>query len=205
MAALFQELKRRKVFRVTALYAVVAWLLLQVADTLSPILDLPDFASRLVFFFLIIFFPIALFLSWAYEMTPEGIKADAGEESEVGAPRSSGATAIVFGLVVLAAGAGLYFYNQPAAEIADIDTEELPLLAQDISLDKSIAVLPFTAFSSNPDEQFFADGLADTLLHKLAQLSDIRVISRSSSFQYRGDSVDVRLVVTLRDTHNLTT
>ena len=160
MGNLFEELKRRKVFRAAALYAVGAWVIIQVADTIAPLMNLSESAPRLVLFLLIVLFPVALFLAWVYEVKPEGIKPDAGEESEVGATQSSGVTALIFGLIVLAVGAGFYFYNQPAAELADIDTEELPLIAQEISLDKSIAVLPFTAFSSNPDEQFFADGLA---------------------------------------------
>lgn len=172
-------------FRVAGLYAVVAWALIQVADTLAPILGLPDSASRLVLFILVILFPVALILAWAFELTPDGLVADSGQELEN--PRSGFMTWLLVGLVLLGGG-GLYVYNQPET------ASELRAETSTATLDKSIAVLPFTAFSSDPNEQFFADGLSDTLLHKLAQLSDVRVISRTSSFQYRGEQVDVREV-----------
>lgn len=187
MGSLYVELRRRKVFRVAALYAVVAWVLIQVADTLAPILSLPESASRLVLFVLIILFPVALFLAWAYELTPDGLKSDDGT---VAATASGGGfvTALFAGIFLLT-GAGLFVYNQPdAPEPIESLTAEEPGPV----LDKSIAVLPFTAFSSDPNEQFFADGLSDTLLHKLAQLNEVRVISRTSSFKYRGAQVDVR-------------
>jgi hypothetical protein len=127
---------------------------------------------------------LALFLAWAYEITPDGIKTDSG-----GAAASSSANNLNAGLFVLLialAGSGLYIYNSPDGTRQVNETEQASDSITPVDLEKSIAVLPFTAFSSNPEEQFFADGLADTLLLKLAQLSDIRVISRTSSFQYRG-------------------
>lgn len=190
MGKLLEELKRRKVFRVAAVYAVVAWLLIQMADTLAPMMNLPEFAPRLILFFLIMLFPVALFLAWAYEITPDGIKVDSGDVTETS---SSGNLATgIFILLIALAGGGFYLFSQPSAPEAV--TESVAGDIRPVDLEKSIAVLPFTAFSSNPDEQYFADGLADTLLHKLAQLSDIRVISRTSSFQYRGEAVDVRQV-----------
>jgi len=101
------SLKRRKVFRVAAVYAVVAWLLIQVADTVAPMLTLPDYVPRLVLFLLVILFPVALFLPWAYELSPEGVKADSGEEPAP-TPGRNLFTAVFIAVAVLA-GLGLYW------------------------------------------------------------------------------------------------
>lgn len=174
---------------------MVAWLLIQVADTVAPMLTLPDYVPRLVLFLLLILFPVALFLAWAYEVSPDGVVPDTGEERPPDPARNLFTG--LFVAVVALAGLDLYLFNQPEpsggdGEMAQVGDEAA--LNAPAGLEKSIAVLPFTAFSANPDEQYFADGLADTLLHKLAQLRDIRFISRTSSFQYRGEAVDVQRV-----------
>jgi Tol biopolymer transport system component len=106
MGKLYEELKRRKVFRTALIYAVVAWVLLQVADTIAPMMNLPDSAPRLVLFLLIILFPIAVFLAWAYEVTPEGISSDPGTQTQAQAPAPQNQLLIyaIFGLVLLVAG-----------------------------------------------------------------------------------------------------
>jgi len=189
----FAELKRRKVVRVAVVYGAVAWLLIQVAATIAPMMNLSAAAPRLVLFLLIVLFPVALLLAWAYELTPDRGHVAPGESAEA-LGRSAGSNLAVAAVVIVVAlaGLGLYFYNRPADPAADATAAASA--SQRATAEKSIAVLPFTAFSSSADDQFFADGLSDTLLDKLAALKDIKVISRASSFQYRGDAVDVREV-----------
>ena len=185
------ELKRRKVMRVAITYAVAGWIVMQVGATVFPNLGIPQWVLSALIVMVLLGFPLAVILAWAFELTPDGIKTTRhAREAQGEMPLSEGqqkkrnwmALAFAAGLPTLIFGALALFFFQRAGE---------PEIALE---DKSIAVLPFTAFASGEDERFFADGLSDTLLHKLAQLSDIRVIARSSSFQYRGDSVDIQKV-----------
>ena len=187
----FGELRRRKVIRVAITYAVVAWLIIQVASATFEGFGIPEWAFRFVVLMLMLGFPIAVIITWAFELTPEGIKStrvarvEQGDVPVTAAQQSkrnwlSFAFAAGFPTLIFGSLAIFFYFNRNGAH-SPVD-------------EKSIAVLPFTAFSTEQGEQFFADGLSDTLLHKLAQLSDLRVISRSSSFQYRGDAVDVRQV-----------
>jgi len=193
MGNLFQELRRRKVFRVAAVYAVVAWVLIQVADTLMPALQLPEWTVSLVAVLFLLGFPIAVILAWAYDLVPEGRNDDEARQSNQNSASAVDGKLFYGGLAVfvVVAAIALTVYNGSPDDATDAQATQTVAVGD---IDKSIAVLPFTAFSSDPDEQFFADGLSDTLLHNLAQLSDIRVISRTSSFQYRGESIDVRQV-----------
>jgi TolB-like protein len=156
MGGLFEELKRRKVFRVAAIYVVVAWLLIQVAQSLAPILNLPETAPTLVFFLLVILFPMALFLAWAYEVTPDGIRADASAESE---PKQSIVTAEV----------SVESEPKQGIETADL-TANAP----------SIVVLPFRARESDEIEQLTAEGLTDDITTLLTLVKDVKVVPRQA-------------------------
>jgi len=160
MKKFFRELKKRKVIQVGVVYLVAAWIIMQVADVMFPALDLPDWSIRLAAAMLIIGFPVALILSWAYELGPGGLHResttdDAGEAM----PR-----------------------NLPAP--ADLDWEE----------GKTVAVLPFVDMSAARDQEYFSDGLTEELLNALAQVGDLRVSSRTSSFAFKNSTADIRTV-----------
>ena len=168
----FNELKERNVFKVGAIYAVTAWLLAQVAGLALPTFDAPEWVLRVFLFFLLLGFPLALILAWALELTPEGIKR---AEVSVGEKRMWTITAV---LAVLAV--GWLQYGAPAMKqgvVAD---------------DASVAVLPFVNMSGVADNEYFSDGLTETLLHKLAQVNELKVAARTSSFAFKGKDVDIR-------------
>ena len=198
--SLFNELKRRNVFRVGAAYAIVAWLLIQVVDTVFPRLGVPEWFVSAIMLLLILGFPLALVLAWVFEFTPEGIKSqpavdDANYQPSTG-NKLNGVIIGVLLLTVIFMSANNYLLDErveASPQSAQLTSEENEIADTAIdNLDKSIAVLPFNAFSTDPNEQYFADGLSDTLLNKLAHLGDLKVISRTSSFQYRGEALDVR-------------
>ncbi len=179
--SLFAELKRRNVFRVAAAYTVVAWLLLQIGDTLAPALRLPDWATPLLLFFLLLGFPLSLLLAWAYEVTPDGIKRES--PAEVARPKSGEmGRKLDFAIIGLLAIALAYFvYDKYSVAPAPV-TDEVTVTTER----KTIAVLPFLNMSANPEQGFFSDGLSEELLNLLARIPELRVTSRSSAFSYKG-------------------
>ena len=174
--SLFAELKRRNVFRVALAYAVVAWLLLQVGDTLAPALRLPDWSTSLLAFFLILGFPLAIFFAWAYAMTPEGLKL----EKEVKSDKSVTGRKLNFLIIGLLAIAVAYFaYDK-------FGGSDESMVAVDTATERhSIAVLPFVNMSSDSEQEYFSDGLSEELLNLLAKIPQLRVTSRSSAFYYK--------------------
>ncbi|MEN8145541.1 MAG: tetratricopeptide repeat protein [Gemmatimonadota bacterium] len=214
----FAELKRRHVFKVAAVYGVVAFGLIQVADPLAGALNLPDTFLTYVVAILLLGFPLALVLAWAFEVTPDGVRAtevaSPGElESIVAAPASqrwpAGLMALV-GVAFLIAGAwwvgrqtapdagGLA--TDPAAasdETAATDPETgLRFAYVDLANDPrpSIAVLPFADMSREGDQEYFSDGITEEILNTLAKIRDLRVSARTSAFAYKGVQRDLREV-----------
>ena len=177
MGQLFQELRRRNVFRVGIAYLVAAWLLLQLTDVLAPILALPDWTARFILLLLVIGFVPALIFAWAFELTPEGIK----REHDV--DRSESTTSLTgrkfdFGIIAMMAAAIVYLV------IDNYVLEPAPVVTADI--ERSIAVLPFRNRSNIVEDAFFVDGMHDDLLTQLSRLSSLeKVISRTSTEQYR--------------------
>jgi TolB-like protein len=182
------ELQRRKVIRVAAGYAVVGWIVLQVALALQTALKLPDSFSTGVVSLLIIGFPVVLVLAWLFEFAPEGIKRTAaGGEGALVEPKTTdlilaGMLALV--LVVALAQALAPREVAPAATTNTARTEE-PKVAIPAPGDKSIAVLPFANLSPDKKDEYFADGLTEEILHLLAKSGDLKVISRTSSFAFK--------------------
>jgi len=175
----FAELKRRNVYKVAVAYGVVAWLLMQVASQIFPFFDIPNWVVRLVVVLLIIGFPVALIIAWAFEVTPEGIKRT--EAADAAGQRSRGVAWIYVVLIGLALSVGLFFVGRFTAGRA---TPRLSEAATAIP-EKSIAVLPLVNESGDPKDEYFSDGLSEELIAALAQISGLKVIGRSSSFRFK--------------------
>ena len=179
--SLFAELKRRNVFRVGIAYVVLAWLLLQVGDTLAPALHLPDWVNSALAFFLILGFPMAIFFAWAFEMTPEGLKlekhVDRDESITPVTGRKLDRTIIVMLVFALA-----YFVwqSQKAPDEEVVET---------LAGQPTIAVLPFENMSSDAEQEYFSDGLTEELLNLLAKIPELKVTSRTSAFFYKGKDI----------------
>ena len=172
---LIAELQRRKVFKVGAAYLVVGWLLIQVAATVAPQLNLPEWAPRFITLVVLLGFPIVVVMAWVFDVTPEGIKVDA---SRVGSKRIFAAAAV---LVVLALG---WFFHRQSTQVAPaLATQPIAAVAPAVS-DKSIAVLPFENLSEDKANGYFADGIQDQILTGLAKIGDLKVISRTSTQKY---------------------
>ncbi len=177
----FAELKRRNVYKVAVAYAVVAWLLIQVATQVFPFFEIPNWAVQLVVLVMVIGFPIALVLSWAFELTPEGIKREDEVDRRVTRKTGRKLTALVVLLAALAAGLMVFRFlrSQPALE-----KEKPTSLAAEID-SKSIAVLPFENLSEEKANAYFADGIQDEILTRLSKIADLKVISRTSTERYK--------------------
>ncbi|HEV3099950.1 MAG TPA: hypothetical protein VGY75_09570, partial [Candidatus Udaeobacter sp.] len=182
----FAELKRRNVYKVAVAYAVVGWLLVQVATQVFPFLEIPNWVVRLVIVLVVIGFPIALVIAWAFEATPEGIKrtevADAKHE------HSRGKTWIYVVIIGAAISVALFFLGRYTAGSRNVATSANELPA------KSIAVLPFENLSDDKGAAYFADGIQDEILTKLASIADLKVISRTSTAKYKSKPEDLKTV-----------
>lgn len=197
----FAELKRRNVFRVGAAYLVVAWLLMQVAATVIPALHLPEWIVTTVALFLIIGLPLALIFAWAFELTPEGLKREVEVEPAESITHRTGRKLdfLIIGVLVLALGYFTYdkFVLDPRRDGALVESTTHTFeqrYAEAADAQKSIAVLPFVNISANPEQEYFSDGLAEELLNLLAQIPELRVAARTSSFSFKDEKIDIRTV-----------
>jgi len=175
----FAELKRRNVYKVAIAYGVVAWLLIQVATQVFPFFEIPNWVVRLVVLVIIIGFPIALIVAWAFELTPQGLKRT--EVADAMPTRSSAHRAWIY--VVIIAGAiaiGLFSIERFTRRNNLVNQSTLPELSA-----KSIAVLPFDNLSRDPDNAYFAEGIHDEILTRLSKIADLKVISRTSTQHYK--------------------
>ncbi len=183
------ELKRRNVYKVAVAYAVVAWLLMQIASQIFPFFEIPNWTVRLVVLLLIIGFPIALIIAWAFEVTPEGIKRT--EAADAAGQRSRGGAWIYIVLIGAAVSVGLFFVGRYTAGRATLQPASAELRrgeqgeATAAIPQKSIAVLPLLNESGDPKDEYFSDGLSEELIAALAQISGLKVIGRSSSFRFK--------------------
>ena len=167
MSSFFRELKRRKVYRVAAAYIVAAGFLIQMASATFPAWELPNWSLRLVIALLLIGFPIALILAWAYDITAQGIQITPTK----GTHRRRNLILLIVTGVIVSASAG--FFLLPRAVWNKVD--------------KSVAVLPFQNLSSDPENAYFADGIQAEVLTRLAKIADLKVISRASTQQYQSE------------------
>ncbi len=179
------ELKRRNVYKVAIAYAVLAWLLMQIASQIFPFFEIPNWAVRLVVLLLIIGFPVALILAWAFELTPEGIKRAEDVDVSKSITRKSGRKLDFFIIAVLLLVIGILLFQRLHPNVSP---------AVSSTLEKSIAVLPFDNLSRDPDNAYFADGIQDEILTKLAGIGDLKVISRKSTAKYKSTPEDLKTV-----------
>jgi TolB-like protein len=196
--SLYREFKRRKVFRVAVVYAATAFVVLQAAELLASGLGLPDWVFRAITVLVVVGFPIALVLAWALEVTPEGVRrtpASTSEPEGAPAPALLGGRTIAVATLLVAVGVGLGAGLLLAPRAASDADEGIPTTPEANAVpDRSVAVLPFADFSPESDQAWFSDGLAEEILNALARLPDLRVASRTGSFQFRDRSGDVRAI-----------
>jgi TolB-like protein/Tfp pilus assembly protein PilF len=199
--SIFAELKRRNVIRVALLYGLAAWVILQAAGLLFGLLELPNWAGKLVLGLLLLGFPLVLLFSWIYELTPDGIKRESLIDPSEAVPGPGGRklniaiAALLVLTIAIVVGDRLVPDTVPtAAESASTSppTRDRPLLPAVAG--PSIAVLPFVDMSSSKDNEYFSDGLTEELLNSLAKIRALKVAGRTSSFAYKGKDVDLRVI-----------
>jgi TolB-like protein/Tfp pilus assembly protein PilF len=186
----FSELKRRNVYKVAVAYVVVSWLLLQAASIFLPAFEAPPWVMKVFIVVIVLGFPVALILSWAFEITPEGIKLESEiKPNQSIAPRTGrkivGVTAV---LAVIAAGLMLFQFLRAKS----IGKAGEPAVAA--TSDKSIAVLPFENLSDDKGNAYFSDGITEEILNALAQIPNLKVAARRSAFQFKGTNLDLRKI-----------
>ncbi|MGH8092311.1 MAG: hypothetical protein ACREIF_02395 [Chthoniobacterales bacterium] len=172
----FAELQRRNVYKVAVTYAVVGWLLTQIATQVFPFFDIPNWFVRLVVLLIVIGFPFALIIAWAFELTPQGVKR--AENADQLPRRLAGRRTWIY--VVIVAGlfsVALFFLGRFTAESKSDGAAAAP--------EKSIAVLPFENLSSEKENAYFTDGIQDEILTRLSKIADLKVISQTSTQQYQ--------------------
>ncbi len=207
---LFKELQRRNVFRVTLGYVVSCWLLLQIADVLLGVIEAPGWVLQTMFLFVALGFPVVVFFSWAYEVTPEGIKREEDVDRSQSTTHVTGRKLDRAIVVVLIISLGYFIWESrfkesghedlpgsgqtsvadqgesgPAAQSNDAD------IGAAVISDKSIAVLPFVNMSEDAGNEYFSDGLSEELLNLLAQIPELKVAARTSSFSLKGRNLHV--------------
>ena len=171
----FSELKRRSVYKVAVAYVVVAWLLIQVATQTFPFFEIPNWIVRAVILLFCLGFPVALVLAWAFDLTPEGLKRTDSDAPEPA--RSGGQTWIYIAVVGALLSVALFFAGRYSVPNKQRVSADLPA--------KSIAVLPFENLSEEKTNAYFAEGIQEEILTRLAKIADLKVISRTSTQQYQ--------------------
>lgn len=191
MSKIISELKRRNVFRVAGGYAVVAWLLAQMASVLETSLNMPAWFDTVVVSFLILGFPIALILAWAFESTPEGIKRTEAVDPAQSITKETARKldyVLIIGLAIVGV---LIVADRVAPRSPSEQSESVVATSADSFKGQSIAVLPFEDFSPSNDQSYFANGIAEELLNVLARVEGLQVASRTSAFSFQGRDISV--------------
>jgi len=192
--SLFNELKRRNVIRVAIGYVAGSWLLIQVVETLFPLFGLPDSATRMVVIILGIGLIPALILSWVFEFTPDGVKLESNIDRSQPIDKDKGKIFDRVVMAVLALALAYFAFDKFILAESRMETARQEGRSQALTEsfgDKSIAVLPFVDMSSDKDQEYMSDGIAEELLNLLAKIPELRVISRSSAFSFKGKDIDV--------------
>jgi len=200
MPRLFEELKRRNVFKVGTAYVVLAWLLAQITDVFLEPFGAPDWVIKSILLVLLAGFPLALFFAWAFEMTPEGIKKEKDVDRTQSITHETGQKlnlAIIF-ILILALGYFAFdkFMLAPERDAELVrTTEEAQLVpVETVATEKSIAVLPFVNMSDDAGNEYFSDGISEEILNSLARVKELKVAGRTSSFAFKGQNQDLRQI-----------
>lgn len=183
MAKLFEELKRRNVFRVVGAYLVVGWITLQVIDIVQPALGLPEWINTFIIYLLLAGLPVTVIMAWVFEITPQGILRDEGARTEHARAPDAGRRTdfVIIGLLAVA----LTYFVWDKFLAPDPGNIEVTVS------EASIAVLPFADLSPEGDQEYFADGISEEILNALARVPKLRVAARTSSFQFRKQNLDI--------------
>jgi len=212
--SLFNELKRRNVFRVVIAYVVIAWLVAQVLQLVFESFGTPDWAMKTLLVLLATGLPFVVFFSWAFEMTPEGLKREheVDRSQSITHKTSRKLDFVIIGVMAVALAYFAYDKLVLSAErdAALVEATTLAVSAQaateevSTEFDKSIAVLPFVNMSSDPEQEYFSDGLSEELLNLLAKIPELRVAARTSSFSFKGQNLEIaEIAARLNVTHVL--
>ncbi len=216
--SLFEELKRRNVFRVALAYIVAVWLLIQVADVVLDNIEAPPWVFQAILLLVALGLPIAIIFAWAFEMTPDGLKKEKDVDRSQSTTHTTGRKLDYTVIAVLIVAVGYFAVDKFVIEDTDDDVEPVATADMDsvtrpgvssTQVDAgvpvlSIAVLPFVNMSSDPEQEFFSDGISEELLNVLAQLPGLRVAARTSSFQFKGQNQDIgKIAATLHVAHVL--
>lgn len=195
MSGFFNELKRRNVVRVGIAYVLIAWLIAQVAELALDSFDAPGWVIKAVLLLLALGLPVALFFAWAFELTPDGLKKekDVDRSQSITPATARKLNTLIIGVLVIAVSMLLADKFLPQSEestaVTAVDaSEETKAIAET----NSIAVLPFVDMSPAKDQEYFTDGLTENLLHALAQIQELKVAGRTSSFAFKGLNTDLR-------------
>ena len=186
---LIAELKRRNVIRVAVAYAVIAWVIAQIAELAFDSFDAPSWVLKSVLVILALGFPLAVFFAWAFELTPEGVKKQAEVDSSKSITQSTGRKLDYLIIAVLAIAVGMLLVDKFVLQDASVPLQEVAVV--DVTADKSLAVLPFVAMSNGPDDGYFADGLTEEILNSLAQVPELLVTARTSAFSFKGQDIPI--------------
>jgi TolB-like protein/Tfp pilus assembly protein PilF len=199
----FAELKRRNVYKVAAAYVVVSWLLIQAASILFPTFDAPPSAMKILVVILALGFPIALAFSWAFEITPEGLKRESDIDPKQSVAQHTGKKilGLTIALAVIAAGLFAFQMLRPKSKQVEGGSPATPSSENGLAgarpsiPDKSVAVLPFENLSADPENAYFVEGIQDEILTRLAKVSALKVISRTSTMRYASRPDNLREIV----------
>src|SRR5207253_3530991 len=186
----FAELKRRRVYNVAVAYVVVAWLFIQVATQVFPFFSIPNWVVRLIVLLTIIGFPIAVVCAWAFEVTPEGIKLEREVDRRITRKTGRKLTALIVIVAAVAAGVTVFRFLHSQQCMEGANPRSIAVAIES----KSIAVLPFENRSEAKANAYFADGIQDEILVRLAKIADLKVISRTSTRHYKSAPENLREV-----------
>ena len=186
MASVWGELKRRNVVRVAIAYAIVGWLLLQVADVILDNIEAPTWVFQATLLLLIIGFPVAIIFAWAFELTPEGLKKERDVDRSESVTHLTGRKLDFVIIGVLSIAVVVFSVERFASD------EQTPSSSLSTDDRRSIAVLPLDNLSPDPENAFFADGIHDDLLTQLAKIGSLKVVSRTSVLEYRDSPKNMR-------------
>ena len=189
ISKLYKELRRRNVFRVTTVYLIASWILIQIAETTFPALNLPDWTVTFVVVLLAMGFPIAVIFAWAFELTPDGLKKTTQVNPAESVTPATGQRINYMIIASLAIAVFVLAFTHNGSN--SNDNEAAPSAGH---AKQSIAVLPFVNMSDDNQNEFFSDGLSEELLNVLAQVEGLQVAGRTSSFHFKGDNTDLRTI-----------